>query len=246
MKEWWEEPFQKGWFPLPSFVKEWEGRTRKEVRSVRQLLKLSKKSKLLDVACGVGRHSLPLSRHCQVTGIDFSPVYLTIAKRNARKQRGRVRFLRCDLRNLPFADEFDAAINLWSSFGYFLRASDDKKTIRSIANALKTHGQLIMDMPNPRSVKTNCEGIGWMRLKDGHVIIEERKSGPPIFKTHWTFLTPKGKSRTMISEIRAYSRHSLTALLKRNGFSSVTFRGHLDGRLFNPNTSSRLVVIATK
>src|SRR5258708_6232554 len=73
---------------------------KKEVAGLVRLTKLRKGSRILDAACGVGRHSLELARRgCSVTGVDFSHEYVAVAERLARKQKVPAQFEQGELRD---------------------------------------------------------------------------------------------------------------------------------------------------
>jgi SAM-dependent methyltransferase len=93
-------------------------RTEAEVAGLVALLDLEPGARILDVACGHGRHAIPLSKQgYRMTGYDLSPV--STARAQARAQAAPVRWLLGDMRDLPFHGEFDVAINVFTALGYF-------------------------------------------------------------------------------------------------------------------------------
>ncbi len=103
-------------------------------------------AKLLDVACGRGRHSKFLAtKGLDVTGIDLAPASIAIAK---AQENGQLHFFEHDMR-LPFwINYFDYAFNLFTSFGYFRTEREHYNVIRTIANAVKPHGTVVIDYLN--------------------------------------------------------------------------------------------------
>ncbi|GAC1454159.1 MAG: class I SAM-dependent methyltransferase [Chitinophagaceae bacterium] len=101
---------------------------------------------LIDVACGRGRHAKILAAsHYDVTGIDLSPENIDFAK---PFETEKLHFYLHDMR-LPFwINYFDYAFNFFSSFGYFRTEREHYNAIRTIANALKPGGFLVMDYLN--------------------------------------------------------------------------------------------------
>ena len=74
------------------------------------------RARVLDVPCGTGRVASRLAvRGYDVTGVDFTERFLE----EGRARGDGVRYERVDMRELPFEEEFDAAICFWGSFGYF-------------------------------------------------------------------------------------------------------------------------------
>ena len=91
-------------------------------------LQLEKGSKILDLACGKGRHSIYLSElGYDVTGADLSPKNIEAAK---KYERPGLRFVIHDM-CLPFLEKFDAIFNLFTSFGYFESPNDNLRAIRT-------------------------------------------------------------------------------------------------------------------
>src|SRR5690349_16794943 len=90
-----------------------------EVEAIIALLKLPPHSSLLDLCCGQGRHALLFAqRGYQVTGLDLSDYLLRLAQTEAEKQHLQLRWIRSDMREIPFEQEFDAVVNLFVAFGY--------------------------------------------------------------------------------------------------------------------------------
>ena len=125
-----------------------DARTESEVRALVGLLELDAPKKILDLACGYGRHANRLAElgHT-MTGIDLMPGFLEIARLDAFQRNIEVQFQQGDMRILAFEDEFDCVLLLFTAFGYF---SDENnlKVLINAGNALKPGGNLIFDMLN--------------------------------------------------------------------------------------------------
>jgi len=69
--------------------------------------------KILDLGCGFGRHSLSLAkRGFNVVGVDFTEVFIDDAKNEAHKNNLKIEFIKDDVRNLKYNEEFDVVLNL--------------------------------------------------------------------------------------------------------------------------------------
>lgn len=140
----------KEWFNSPYYHKLYFEHDEKEAGAfiTRLLTRLqpSADAKLLDVACGRGRHSkLLASNGFDVTGIDLAPASIAIAK---HLENEHLHFYEHDMR-LPFwINYFDFAFNFFTSFGYFRTEREHYNAIRTIANALKPQGTVIIDYLN--------------------------------------------------------------------------------------------------
>src|SRR2546426_9095666 len=115
-------------------------RTQREVDGIVSLLALSQGSSILDLCCGHGRHAIPLAqRGFQVTGQDLSEVFLREAEKEAQAQSVHVQWLHGDMRNIPFENEFDAAINIFTAFGYLEDQGEDQKVLQQVSKRSEEH-----------------------------------------------------------------------------------------------------------
>ncbi|MCB9191943.1 MAG: class I SAM-dependent methyltransferase [Flavobacteriales bacterium] len=115
-------------------------------------LNLPHGAKVLDLACGKGRHSAHLRKNgFEVVGIDLSEESIALAKEEF--EQDGLEFYEHDMRELYWTEYFDLVVNLFTSFGYFHSEADDQKTISSIADALKPDGLLVIDFLNAVKVK---------------------------------------------------------------------------------------------
>ena len=109
-----------------------------------------KKGKVLDVACGKGRHAKYLNKiGFNVVGIDLSKNSIDLAKKNENE---KLKFYVHDMRNIFKENEFNLVTNLFTSFGYFEDHNDEQKAINSMAKNLKKEGMLLIDFMNVKKV----------------------------------------------------------------------------------------------
>ncbi len=123
-------------------------RSDKEVASLVKLLELSSPMKILDLACGFGRHTNRLAAlgH-SVTGIDYMPGFLTLAQEKATEMGVQVDYQQGDMRHISYHEAFDRVLLLFTSFGYF-EDSENEQVVNNMAHALKSGGCLMFDIPN--------------------------------------------------------------------------------------------------
>ena len=113
------------------------------------LLNLTPPARILDVGCGYGRHSIELAgRGFTVTGLDLSDVQLKRAREKAASSGARVDWRQGDSRAMSFDAEFDAAINMFLSFGYFETDDEHLAVLTGIARALEPGGRFLLDFWN--------------------------------------------------------------------------------------------------
>jgi SAM-dependent methyltransferase len=175
--------------------------TRKQVAFVVEALGLRRGSRVLDVPCGFGRHARLLARRgMQVVGVDLSPAMLAEARRGGAAPR--LTFVRGDMRRLDYEGEFEAVVNLYTSFGYF-SPRENLDVLRRMARALRPGGRILIDHRD-RDRDARLPGRWWDRLPDGTLSLQavrlDRRTGR--WSGAWTFVSPRG--RRSVREIHHY------------------------------------------
>ncbi|MDQ2588071.1 class I SAM-dependent methyltransferase [Saccharothrix yanglingensis] len=118
--------------------------TVEEIDFVEERLGLAPRSRVLDVPCGSGRHSLELARRGhRVTGVDLSAEAIGHARRSSAGLD--VEFIRADMREVPQDDGFDAVVCLGNSFGY-LELGDLREFAAALGRAVRSGGGLVVDL----------------------------------------------------------------------------------------------------
>jgi SAM-dependent methyltransferase len=220
--------------------------TAAEVDSLVEALGLGPGSRVLDLACGHGRHSVELARRgCVVTGVDLSGPSLELAAARARETGVEVRFEREDMRRIGFEGEFDAAINMFTAFGYF-EDDENRLVLERVAAALVPGGAFVIEIVNPVAVFARFEARGWHTLSDGTVMLEERAYDAPRgrFETCWTYVRG-GERRERRFSHRAYTAPELAAMASAAGLGVERMWGGLDGSELEMG-SRRIVMLARK
>jgi len=99
---------------------------RAEVDQLVALLKLGSGVQLLDLCCGIGRHSLEFARRgFMVTGVDRTARYLELARDGAARENLSIEFVHSDMRAFVRREAFNGALSMFTSFGYFEDPADD-------------------------------------------------------------------------------------------------------------------------
>jgi ubiquinone/menaquinone biosynthesis C-methylase UbiE len=216
-----------------------------EAAFVLKQLRLKKGEKLLDLCCGPARHSILLAKKgLNVTGYDFSSDYLKEAAAKAKKAKIKLTLLRGDMRRLKFKGEFDAVINLFTSFGYFRKFSDDIKTLKGISRALKPDGLFMIDIIHGDFVRNNFRARNWMELEDGSYHLEEAQLTKDGVLNTWTRIK-KGKVQEKSFFSRLYSKSRMIAAMRQAGLAPLKLWGSFSGAKLTDKTN-RLIVLAVK
>lgn len=243
MSEWYEKSFGEDY--LIVYKHRDFGGARREVDQMIGWLNLPPGAKVLDLCCGMGRHSLALSEAgYEVTGIDLSESLL----REARAQEGaeRVTWLRSDMRELPLEGGFDAVVNLFTSFGYFEEDEEQVKVLREIGRMLKPGGKFIIDFLNPAYVIRNL--VPHSTREDGDNLIDETRRIEDGYVKKDIILTSKadGTPRQYHERVKLYTLEQFQIMIAKAGLQLEAVHGSYDEGPYHPETSTRMIFIGSK
>lgn len=184
-------------------------------------------SRVLDLACGPGRHAAQLALcGAQVVGFDLSMPLLSRAMHRLPPPRLLVRG---DMRALPFRDgTFDLVANLFTSFGYFSDDSQHASVLRAAAAALRPGGHLVLDYFHAGVVRRGLVAREEQVIGSQRVLIERRISPDDQFVIKEMHLV--GDGRSFIERVRLLAPEELERLIVAAGFVIVERFGAYDGR----------------
>jgi SAM-dependent methyltransferase len=151
-----DENWFASWFDTPYYHILYKDRDYAEAQlfmdNITSYLNLPEDAKILDLACGKGRHSVYLNKlGYDVTGADLSENSIAGA---SEFENEKLHFTVHDMRE-PFEEKFDAVFNLFTSFGYFEDDSDNLKTLIAIRDSLSEYGFAVIDFMNAANVVKN-------------------------------------------------------------------------------------------
>ena len=113
---------------------------------VKDIAKLAPGSKVLDAGCGLGRIAVELAAlGLDVTGVDIIQSELDAAQDSAQAEGVELTLVNHDLRTFHAPNQFDCAVNLYTSFGYCDTIDEDMQILRNIAESVKPGGTFIME-----------------------------------------------------------------------------------------------------
>jgi SAM-dependent methyltransferase len=143
-REWWQDVFDRPTF-LELYARADLERARVQTEQIVALLGLAPPARVLDVCSGYGRHSLELARRgFAVTGVDISEMQVRQALRYAASGGLRAGFVVGDARAMPVRGPFDAAINMFLSFGYFTADAESRAMLCEIHRVLRPGGRAVI------------------------------------------------------------------------------------------------------
>ena len=221
--------------------------TRVEVDQLVALLKLTAGARVLDLCCGIGRHSLEFARRgFRVTGVDRTARYLEEARDAAARENLSLEFIQSDMRAFARPEAFDGALSMFTSFGYFEDTADDVHVAHNVYESLRPGAKLAIDLNGKEVVAAKFRERDWNRREDGTIVIEERRvlDGWSKLETHWIQLRGAERRESTLV-VRPYSGVELSMLLKEAGFREVATHGSLAATPYD-HRAERLVAVATK
>jgi SAM-dependent methyltransferase len=221
-----------------------DARSEAEVASVVKELRLDQPMKILDLACGFGRHTNRLAAlgHT-VTGVDYMPGFLAIARQKAAEMGVQVEYIQGDMRQIHYQEEFDRILLLFTSFGYFEDA-ENEQVLKAMAQALKPGGCLLFDTQNRDTFLKHIPPADV--IEKGEDLLINRYSFDVVTGRFHNrrILIRDGVRKDKPYSIRLYNATEICALLERAGLTDYQLLGE-DGQPLSA-ASRRMTVIATK
>ncbi|WP_235918181.1 class I SAM-dependent methyltransferase [Paenibacillus lutrae] len=215
-----------------------------EVKKMIDWLDLPKGAEVLDLCCGMGRHSLALADlGYNVTGVDLSEVLLEEARK--QDQEGRVAWMQGDMRCVPVDRTFDAVVNLFTSFGYFENDQENGRVPGEIARLLKPGGRFIIDFLNPDFVKQNLVPHS-LREEEGQRIEETRYIEDGYVRKKISIQDEEHGERDYSEQVRLYERDAFLKMLEEAGLRVDHVYGGYDGSAYEPETSARMIFVGSR
>jgi 2-polyprenyl-3-methyl-5-hydroxy-6-metoxy-1,4-benzoquinol methylase len=235
------------WFDSPYYDLLYKERDQQEadnfIKNLVQFLAPSPQARMLDIACGKGRHAISLNKMgFNVTGFDLSEKNIEAAK---IYETSSCQFNIHDMRRPFMVNYYDVIFNLFTSFGYFEKDRDNEAVIRNIYNALKEGGTFVLDFVNME--KTILHLLAYEERQVNNIKFQVSKS---INRSHFLvkrILVLDGKTEYNFEEkIKIFTLETLTTLLKGCGFDILKIFGDYSLHNFDPTSSDRMIIISKK
>ena len=201
-------------------------------------LNLPDEAKVLDLACGKGRHSIYLNQlGFNVLGADLSENSIAEASKNTNTN---LNFKVHDMRE-PFEEKFDAIFNLFTSFGYFESDDDNLTTLKSIKESLSEYGFAVIDFMNVNHVISNLvpEEVKKVDKIDFH--IKRYVKDNHIFKE--IDFEDNGEKFHYTEKVQALTLQDFESMMEEAGIYLLDIFGDYKLKKFHKTESERLIMI---
>lgn len=243
--EWWQSFFDETTGQIMFHEEAWQ-RAEQSCDALISLLGLAPGAKILDLACGPGRFAIPLAkRGFRVVGLDICELYLDQARAKAQEHRLQIEFVHGDMRAIPFENEFDAVINLFTSFGYFEREEDHLQVLREVRKSLKLGGRFLLELQNYHWLIKHFQARDWVE-RSGCLILEERKFNfeRNRIESRWIVLRGAERKEYKLS-LRVFTLAELLELFAQAGLKVLGYYGGLRGEPWSLE-ANRLAILAER
>ncbi len=238
MSEWFEEWFGEDYVAL--YPHRNEAEAKRAVGLISRTIGDRAVRRVLDLACGSGRHAKYLGAKWWTSGIDLSEVLLRIARRNDSPAR----LVRGDIRALPYRDSaFDVVVNLFTSFGYFESDLEHALVIRDLARVIAPHGTFVLDYLNAEAVREQL--VPYDERNIGGRVVEQRREITDGGRFVVKHISLKNEGREFVERVRLFTRQELEEMLDRAGFRIETAYGDYGGESLT-DTSPRVILFARR
>lgn len=240
-KEWFAE-----WFDSPYYHILYKSRDEQEARNtldqLLQALDLAPGARLLDLACGKGRHARYLAeKGFRVTGLDISESSIAQAR---EFENDRLEFFQHDMRKPFRSNYFDGVMNMFTSFGYFKTEREHLLAMQNIARNLRPGGLFLLDYFNSSLIKTQLVPQD-IKIIDGITFHLNRKiEGGYVFKT--IDFQANGRHLEFTEAVRLYQLADFEHLFQKSGLKLKRLFGDYALENFHESTSKRLILVAEK
>jgi len=207
-----------------------------------RILQIQPQHKILDVACGKGRHAIYLNQKgFEVVGIDLSANNIAHAK---QFENPTLHFVRQDMREVYQSNYFDVVVNLFTSFGYFDEEAENIRTIQAIAAALQPNGLWVLDFFNTAKVIRQLIPYEIKRIQDIEFHIHKKVENQVIIKD--IYFKDQDQDFHFQERVKAISLTDFEQYFAAAGLQIRHLFGNYHCQSFDEQTSDRMVFVVQK
>lgn len=239
----------KDWFASQDYLDVYRHRNDNDaktfLKTILNIVDIPQNAKVLDAACGAGRHSENLARlNYNVVGFDLSMTLLKIASEKFKYLNYSGNFFRSDIRKICLKSKFDLILLLFTSFGYFENDDENFLFPETAFNLLKKNGFFVLDFLNSKYVIDNLisrseKTIGNKKIIENRAIENNRVKKKIVIKA-------ENYEKEFNESVKLYAKNFILDKLSEIGFHVYRILGDYEGNEFNENRSARLILVLRK
>jgi SAM-dependent methyltransferase len=242
-KEWYKDWFNSTYYHKLYFDRD-DDEAQKFIKRLLEKLQPLNGSRMLDVACGKGRHSRFLAeKGFDVTGIDISPDSITEAKQNETET---LHFYVHDMRLLFWINYFDFAFNFFTSFGYFATRREHDDAMRTIAGSLRPGATLVIDYLNVHYVETHLISIEKKEIDQTVYDITRWQDEDHFFKKIVVSDPLLSQPIVHVEKVAKFSLGDFTDMLSFQKMQVAEVFGDYNLSSYHLHNTPRMIIIAKK
>ncbi len=243
--------YKEGW-TLDIKKQSWTEETKKQVDFLIQTLKLTGNERILDLACGFGRHSLEFARRgFKVVGVDITKAYVEDAAKQAKSENLPAKFFHMDIRDVNFKEEFDVVLNMADgAVGYLENEEENLKIFTVVAKSLRPGGKHVMDIMSADYADTHFPCNLWDAGENGITLsrFEWNRESQIMLYGQNDFAFGDVLSIPNFEQgdpIRLYHRKEIEEIMKQNNMSVKQVFSNFDG-ISESNNDIQMIVFSEK
>lgn len=244
MAEWF-----KDWFASKDYLEVYRHRNEADANKLFGLINdnisVRESARVLDIACGAGRHSVLFSlKGYRVSAFDLSRTLLHEAKHKALELGADVNFFCADIRTFELKCCYDLILNLFTSFGYFEEDAENFSVFSKAYSLLRSGGYFIFDYFNAEHLRLNLLPESSHEV-NGRSIVQQRSIKDDRVNKK-IFIRGLGDEKIFNESVKLYQAAEISRQLKSCGFIIGQKFGDYSGNAFFAESSPRIIIIARK
>lgn len=199
-------------------------------------------SRVMDLACGKGRHSIYLHKMgYEVTGVDLSASNINACK---VFENEKLHFYQHDMRSLFRANYFDAVLNLFTSFGYFERSHENERVVINAARSIRKGGYFILDFLNSHYAVRHLDAGKDEKVDD--ILFRIRKCAEDGFLKKSITFEDKGRTYHFEERLRLLYPEDFGLFFAHAGLTIIETYGDYNLQPYHAAESPRLIFVTRK
>jgi len=239
----------KDWFNTQEYLNVYQHRNESDaeehVKLILENVEISSGAKILDMACGAGRHAIIFARKIfNVTAVDLSENLISIAERSAQNENLKINFVQSDIRNFESSNKFNLVINLFTSFGYFETDEENFSVLKKAYDLLVDDGYFVLDFFNSEFLQNNLVEFSEENLDEAEIHQFRKIKDKRVTKK--IVITKNGNISQFEESVRMFTKDELTDAIQNIGFDIYKTFGDFFGNEFDNLNSPRLIMICKK